>query len=52
MLIWDLHLGMGAMTRRREDLPTQLGSYDWNPKYIPSLNLNYKTSKFNLFLSV
>ncbi len=42
--------GMGAMTRRREDLPTQLGSYDWNPKYIPSLNLNYKTSKFNLFL--
>ncbi len=42
--------GMGRMSKGREDLPTNLGSYSWNPKYIPSLNLNYKTPKVNLFL--
>ncbi len=41
--------GLGELTRRKPDLPTDLGSYALNPKYIPSLNLNYRKGKFNLF---
>ena len=41
--------GLGEMLRRKNDLPTDLGSYTFNPKYIPSLNLNYRKGKFNLF---
>ncbi|MBM3854830.1 MAG: TonB-dependent receptor, partial [Verrucomicrobia bacterium] len=43
-------LGLGQLTRRRADLPTGMPSYARNPKYSPSLNLNYKTAKLNLFL--
>ena len=42
--------GLGALTRRRVDVPSALGSYSVNPKYIPSLNMNYKKGKINLFL--
>ncbi|NQU52333.1 MAG: TonB-dependent receptor [Bacteroidetes bacterium] len=42
--------GMGVFSRPKEDLPTDLGSYSFTPKYIPSLNLNYKTEKLNFFL--
>lgn len=43
-------VGIGALSKRKNDLPTNLGSYSFNPKYIPSLNLNYKTRKANLYL--
>jgi outer membrane receptor protein involved in Fe transport len=42
--------GLGALTRRRNDLPTELGSYSPTPKYIPSLDLNYRANRFNFFL--
>jgi len=42
--------GIGAFTRPRNDLPTQLGSYSPTPKYIPSLDLNYNNNNFNIFL--
>lgn len=42
--------GLGSLTRRKEDLPTALGSYNMNPKYIPSLSLDYKRETFRLFL--
>jgi len=45
-----LSLGVGALTKRKEDLPTDLGSYSLNHKITPSLNLNYRTGKLNLFL--
>jgi outer membrane receptor protein involved in Fe transport len=41
--------GIGSLTPRKEDLPTELGSYTWNPKYIPSANLNYRLPSVNLF---
>lgn len=45
-----LSFGLGALAKRREDTPTDLGSYSVNPKLIPSLNLNYKKDKVNYFL--
>ncbi|WP_010135112.1 TonB-dependent receptor domain-containing protein [Ochrovirga pacifica] len=42
--------GLGVLSKRKEDLPTQLGSYDFTPKYIPSLDLNYQKNKVNFFL--
>lgn len=42
--------GLGAMTKRKKDLPVELGSYSFNPKVIPSLNLNYNKGKLNMFL--
>lgn len=45
-----LAAGLGNLVPQRDDLPTQLGSYSMNPKYIPSLNLNYRTPKTNIFL--
>lgn len=45
-----LALGLGALSRRKSDLPTDLGSFDFNHKIIPSLNLNYRKEKLNLFL--
>ena len=43
-------IGDGALTKRKTDLPTGMPSYSNNLKYTPSLNLNYKTEMFNLFL--
>jgi len=45
-----LTLGLGQLSKRKDDLPTDLGSFSLNHKIIPSLNLNYRTSKVNLFL--
>lgn len=41
--------GLGQLSKRKADLPTEMSSYSINPKYTPSLNLNYKKEKFNLF---
>ncbi len=42
--------GLGELTTRRADLPTELGRYDRNPKYIPSASFNYRTPKTTTFL--
>ncbi|MCJ7714975.1 MAG: TonB-dependent receptor, partial [Anaerolineales bacterium] len=42
--------GIGALTKPKADLPTELGSYSANSKYIPSLNMNYRRKKVNFFL--
>lgn len=42
--------GLGELTTRRESLPTELGRFSLNPKYIPSLNLNYTQSRWRAFL--
>jgi outer membrane receptor protein involved in Fe transport len=41
--------GDGALTKRKADLPTGMSSFSNNLKYTPSLNLNYRTEKLNLF---
>jgi len=45
-----LSFGLGALGKRREDTNTDLGSFNVNPKLIPSLNLNYKKDNINYFL--
>lgn len=46
---FGLAYGLGALTKPKDDLPTELGSYSVNPKYIPSFSLNRKTDKTNLY---
>jgi outer membrane receptor protein involved in Fe transport len=41
--------GLGALSKRRDDLPTDLGSFSPTPKYIPSLDLSYKKEKLEAF---
>jgi len=41
--------GLSGVTTRKEDLPTELGRYTPNEKYIPSLNMNYRSSHVNWF---
>jgi hypothetical protein len=43
-------LGIGQFTKQRADLPTDIGSFDWNEKVIPSLNLNYRTPRVRSFI--
>lgn len=45
-----LSLGMGRFVRQRADLPTDFGSYANNEKVIPSVSLNYNTTKSRTFL--
>ena len=45
-----LSFGVGALGKRKVDTRTDLGSFSVNPKFIPSVNLNYKTGKLNYFL--
>ena len=45
-----LSFGLGALNKRKKDLPSTIGSYSLNPKIIPSFNLNYKSSGINVFL--
>lgn len=45
-----LSFGMGALGKRKADTETDLGSYDFNPKLIPSINFNYRKEKINYFL--
>ncbi|MGQ1786781.1 TonB-dependent receptor domain-containing protein [Saccharicrinis sp. GN24d3] len=42
--------GLGALTKPKADLPTDLGSFSPTPKYIPSLDLNYKAKKLSVFI--
>ncbi len=42
--------GMGQFTKQRDDLPTDLGSFSYNEKIIPSLNLNYTTENVSTFV--
>ena len=44
-----LSVGVGQLSKRRSDLPTDLGSYSNNPKFIPSVNLNYNTEDVRSF---
>jgi outer membrane receptor protein involved in Fe transport len=46
---FGISFGAGTLKRRKNDLPTNLGSYAFNHKIIPRLNLNYRTGKLNLF---
>lgn len=48
---FGLAYGLGALSKRKADLPTELGSFTMNPKYIPSFSLNYKNDKVHLFFS-
>lgn len=41
--------GIGMITKRKADLPTGMPAYSDNLKITPSLNLNYKTKKMNIF---
>lgn len=43
-------VGIGELTTRKADLPTELGRYKMNPKYNPSFSMNYRTAKTNTFL--
>ncbi len=45
-----LSFGLGALGRAKPDTRTALGSYSSNPKFIPSVNFNYKKEKLNYFL--
>ena len=42
--------GIGALDRRRDDLPTELGSFSNNQKFTPAFNLNYGGDTFDYFL--
>jgi len=42
--------GLGVLSKRKKDTPTDFGSYSINPKLIPSLNLNFRAGKLNYFL--
>jgi len=44
-----LSYGLGELTTRKTDLPTELGRFSVNPKYIPSLSLNYGNDKLRAF---
>lgn len=51
---WSGHVGLkggfGALGRRKPDLPTQLGSFDWTPKIAPyfSLTRNGDSADYHL----
>jgi len=44
-----LTIGSGQLTKRKDDLPTALGSYSRNPKLIPSVNLVNNKENINSF---
>jgi hypothetical protein len=43
-------LGTGQLSKRRSDLPTELGSFSNNTKITPSLNLTYNKEDIRYFL--
>ncbi len=45
-----LTIASGTLSKRRDDLPTDLGSFSRNNKLIPSFNLTYNTADFSYFL--
>lgn len=48
---FGLSFGLGAFTKSKADLPTELGSYSLNEKYIPSFGISHKSDKLRVFLS-
>lgn len=42
-------LGVGELTTRRASLPTKLGRYSQNAKYIPNISLNQRGERLNSF---
>ena len=44
-----LSVGVGQLSKRRPDLPTELGSFSGNAKVIPSTSLNYNTESTRSF---
>lgn len=42
-------IGTGQLSKRKDDLPTDLGSYSRNPKITPSVNLVNNTENINAF---
>ena len=44
-----LTLGAGQLSKQRDDLPTDLGSFSNNQKVLPSVNLNYNQEKLRTF---
>lgn len=42
--------GVGELTKRKDNLPGIMDKYSVTPKYNPSINLNYRTPKVNLFV--
>lgn len=44
-----LALGLGTLSRRKADLPTDWPSFNTNPKITPSINLNRRTDRSNFF---
>lgn len=42
--------GLGALGKRKPDNPSDLGSYSVTPKFIPSLSLNHRAPKTNIWL--
>jgi hypothetical protein len=45
-----LSLGMGAFTKQRPDLPSEIGSYSTNEKITPSLSLTHNTKRVRSFV--
>lgn len=45
-----VNFGIGELTTRRDNLPNIMDKYSFTPKINPAVNLNYRTSKINLFL--
>ena len=45
-----LAAGVGALWIKQENLPTIRPQYQYTPKFNPTLSLNYKKKKINLFL--
>ena len=45
-----LNLAVGQLSKQRQDLPTEIGSYSNNEKAIVSLNLNHNNGKVRSFL--
>ncbi|SHE82774.1 Outer membrane receptor proteins, mostly Fe transport [Mariniphaga anaerophila] len=44
------NFGLGELSQRKSNLPNIMDKYSFTPKYNPSISLNYRTEKANLFL--
>ncbi len=42
--------GLGIIAKHKADLPSDLGSFAQNPKFIPSLDLNWEREKLSVYL--
>jgi len=47
---FGFNFGLGELTTRKENLPNIMDKYSFTPKYNPSVSLNYRAQKVNLFL--